>query len=54
LERFPVPIKHWKAVEEHHQDGGRHWHAIVVFDVPYRGRDERAFDVDGIHPNIVV
>ncbi|KAG1827742.1 hypothetical protein DFJ58DRAFT_738177 [Suillus subalutaceus] len=49
---FSVPIKHWKAVEEHHVDGGRHWHVIVVFETAFRGRNERIFDIEGIHPNI--
>ncbi|KAG1761536.1 hypothetical protein EV702DRAFT_984711, partial [Suillus placidus] len=54
FDEFPVAIKHWKGVQEHHVDGGRHWHVIVVFDKPFRGRNERIFDIYGIHPNIQV
>ena len=42
----------WLGAEEHHQDGGRHWHAFIQFNTAYRGRDPRAFDVGDLHPNI--
>lgn len=38
---------------EDHSDGGIHFHAFFMFDRKYRTRDERKFDVDGVHPNIV-
>jgi hypothetical protein len=44
------------AAEEHHQDGGRHWHAFVQFQTMYRGRNALVFDIgtraDRVHPNI--
>lgn len=38
---------------EAHEDGGVHLHAFFMFERKYRTRDERHFDVDGRHPNIV-
>lgn len=50
---LPQPqIKAWAAAEEHHQDGGRHWHAFVMFHRKPRSRSPSFFDVEGIHPNI--
>jgi hypothetical protein len=44
------------AAEEHHQDGGRHWHAFVQFQTIYRGRNANVFDIETgenrVHPNI--
>lgn len=37
---------------ENHADGGLHLHAFVDFGRKYRSRNQRAFDVEGIHPNI--
>lgn len=37
---------------ESHRDQGIHLHAFVDFGRKYRTSDERAFDVDGCHPNI--
>ena len=42
----------WRAAEEHHLDGGRHWHCYVAFHEVFRKRGGDAFDVAGIHPNI--
>ncbi|KAK7675911.1 hypothetical protein QCA50_021154 [Cerrena zonata] len=48
-------VEHWGAVEEHHGDGGRHWHVFVKFGGNgYRGRGAAALDIAGIHPNIQV
>ncbi|KAI0278674.1 hypothetical protein BC826DRAFT_882638, partial [Russula brevipes] len=47
-------VKTWFAAEEHHQDGGRHWHAFIMFHQKLRTRDKHYFDVGGIHPNIKV
>lgn len=38
---------------ELHQDGGIHYHAFFMFEREFRTRNERVFDVDGYHPNIV-
>lgn len=38
---------------EDHEDGGIHLHAFVMWESEYRTRDERQFDVDGRHPNVV-
>lgn len=37
---------------ERHEDGGIHYHACVGFSRKYDCRDERFFDVLGVHPNI--
>lgn len=41
-----------RVVQETHEDGNFHLHALIC--LPRRGnfRDEAAFDVDGYHPNI--
>ncbi|QIR82259.1 replication associated protein [Chicken genomovirus mg2_274u] len=38
---------------ETHQDGGTHLHVFADFRRKYRTRDNRKFDVEGFHPNIV-
>ena len=38
---------------EDHEDGGLHLHAFFMFEREFRTRDERVFDVDGRHPNVV-
>lgn len=38
---------------EIHQDGGTHLHVFFSFESEFRTRNERVFDVDGYHPNIV-
>lgn len=38
---------------EDHSDGGVHLHAFFMFEREFRSRNERVFDVDGCHPNIV-
>jgi len=38
---------------ERHQDGGTHYHAFFMFERKYATRNNRTFDVDGFHPNIV-
>lgn len=37
---------------ESHQDGGIHFHALIQWTEAYGTCDERAFDIDGYHPNI--
>ena len=37
---------------ENHTDGGIHLHAFVDFGRKYRTRNNRAFDVQGCHPNV--
>lgn len=37
---------------ELHQDGGIHYHALLVFDRAYQTRDVTHFDVGNTHPNI--
>lgn len=37
---------------ENHADGGIHLHAFIDFGRKYRTRDQRAFDVEGCHPNV--
>lgn len=38
---------------EHHADEGLHLHCFVDFGQKYRSSDNRLFDVDGRHPNIL-
>nr|UQB76398.1 replication associated protein [Flumine genomovirus 5] len=38
---------------EIHEDGGTHLHVFFAFEGKFRTRNERIFDVDGYHPNIV-
>lgn len=38
---------------ENHAAGGTHLHAFFMFERKFATRNERAFDVDGYHPNIV-
>lgn len=38
---------------EDHADGGVHLHAFFMFERKFRTRNERLFDVEGKHPNIV-
>lgn len=38
---------------ETHEDGGLHLHAFFMFERKFESRNERIFDVDGRHPNIV-
>nr|UBQ66300.1 Rep protein [finch CRESS-DNA virus] len=38
---------------EAHGDGGTHFHVFVDFRRKFRTRDNRKFDVEGFHPNIV-
>ncbi|KAI9448725.1 hypothetical protein F5148DRAFT_1153368 [Russula earlei] len=52
MQNFSTKIKTWAAAEEHHQDGGRHWHAFIMFEQKLRGRNPTIFDIQGIHPNI--
>lgn len=40
-----------EAIAEQHQDGGTHWHAVVVFPRRFQ-RNMSAFDSQGVHPNI--
>lgn len=38
---------------ELHEDGTPHLHIVFTLDAPIRSRDERVFDFEGFHPNIV-
>jgi len=38
---------------EDHSNGGTHLHAFFMFERKFATRNERIFDVDGFHPNIV-
>lgn len=38
---------------ENHADGGTHLHAFFMFEEKYATRNQRIFDIDGCHPNIV-
>ena len=38
---------------EQHEDGGVHYHAVLQFATRQDFRDERRFDWQGHHPNIV-
>lgn len=38
---------------ENHENGGLHLHAFFMFERKFESRNERVFDVDGRHPNIV-
>lgn len=38
---------------ENHANGGTHLHAFFMFEEKYATRNERVFDIDGRHPNIV-
>lgn len=38
---------------EDHDNGGTHLHAFFMFERKFATRDERCFDVDGRHPNVV-
>lgn len=40
-----------EIVQEHHQNDGIHYHAVVVFATRFRG-SMLAFDFAGIHPNV--
>ncbi len=44
----------WYGAEEHHQDGGRHWHALLIFHTALRTRNKDCFNIEGRHPNIKV
>lgn len=49
-----LPHFHWcEVAEEEHQDGGYHFHAVVVFQRRFQ-RGMHAFDLNGFHPNIEV
>lgn len=42
----------WHEIgEEHHEDGGLHYHAIIAFPSRYQGTFD-SFDLHGHHPNI--
>src|ERR1700761_5732926 len=50
-----IILSDWCAVEETHTDGGRHWHAYILFTEKLRVQGQRAlqyFDVVGVHPNV--
>ena len=47
----------WAAVEEAHQDGGKHWHVFLLFHNTFTTRNHKHFDLDTadnatLHPNI--
>lgn len=39
---------------EDHADGGIHLHAFTDFNRKFQSRNERVFDVDGRHPNVLI
>lgn len=41
------------VAEEKHENGKRHYHAFFHFYNKLDVRDARAFDIDGVHPNII-
>jgi len=44
---------HWlEAAEEHHQDGGRHFHVVIVYKTRRQQAVSTYFNVAGFHPNI--
>ncbi|KAG9307896.1 hypothetical protein JVU11DRAFT_12968 [Chiua virens] len=51
--KTPKP-QHWKAAEESHQDGGKHWHVLVTFVARVFSKNLKLFDIRGIHPNVRV
>lgn len=38
--------------QETHEDGGLHFHVLVRWNVRRHFRDPRAFDLEGVHPNV--
>lgn len=50
-DKVPAP-EAWAVGEEEHQDGGKHFHAIVRYAQRVDIRDARFWDVDGFHPNV--
>ncbi|KAF8260942.1 hypothetical protein EI94DRAFT_1893735 [Lactarius quietus] len=57
VQKYMAKIKNWAAMEEVHQDGGKHWHVFLLFHAPLQTRDHKAFDINAdwrtiLHPNI--
>lgn len=50
-DKVPSP-EAWAVGEEEHQDGGKHFHAILRYAERVDIRDARFWDVEGFHPNI--
>lgn len=46
------PIKEYCIAVEAHQDGTPHVHALLIFERKMHRDNERAFDIEGFHPNI--
>lgn len=46
------PIKTYCIALEAHEDGSPHIHAVLFFDRKVHRDNERAFDIEGFHPNI--
>lgn len=44
----------WTICEEKHENGKSHYHAHFVFDKKLDVANPRAFDLQGVHPNILV
>lgn len=51
--RNPEQPRYLVVSRERHADGGFHFHAVIDFGKRFRSRDERVFDFNGLHPNIV-
>jgi hypothetical protein len=47
-----VHVQYLVLGREQHKDGQWHFHAGIQFDKPWRTKDARTFDVEGIHPSI--
>lgn len=46
-------IKYYSIGQEHHADGNLHLHCYLYFAAKLVTRDQRYFDIDGHHPNII-
>lgn len=46
-------VKRFIVGLEHHQDGNTHWHVLIEYDHKKDIRNERFFDIEGEHPNIL-
>ena len=48
-----VDVKYYSIGREHHSDGNYHLHCYLYFEKKVSSRNERLFDIDGFHPNII-
>lgn len=46
------PVDKILVAQEHHEDGGLHIHALIIFKSKINIRNERYFDFESYHPNI--